>query len=1181
MNWLKCTILSLLVALPCIWCGAAAAQTPGDPQSRIVVFGNDAGRLSSPASSETLSVQVTSAGGTPQANVSVQFVGPASGPGGGFPGSGGENEQVASAQTDSSGVAQVQFLTNDIAGPMTIVASLEDGEGATNLAITSTGEEVETEMSAQEARGAVISEFLSTGTEGVDYRLNGPYWIPAGTQVAAAGPDSVADAGQPVISPKDRWLFWVDDQPGARYAHPVRYILIDTDDAGDDLAETATLVFTEWWPNVILPGQRQTISLLGPVAVTADSPEEVVSKLDRFLRRYAAEDACAVLVYGVDVPGGKKDTENMRDFLVNSGRVNADNVLLNMHDFGGTQFNRVASRADIQRLLVRAAENGCKKLYLLISAHGSQYEGGGVGLLPSPNADPSVGSETLKYEDLTTMLVGLGDVEICGVISACFSGNARRWFNGRGLKGQLITDADTSHSSYGSNRFGGTYLWYFLRAFDQPAADADGNGETTFDEAHDYAVGNNNVANLNGPNPQSNTIAPGGNKHMDVEEVTIYSERSPDRVEFTRPRSSNFDSPFTITVQVENPGVAAPASTTIVIPPITGGDPTQLKEPNSVKVNFTGLDCGTTRYTVTGTDNSGMTWEGSGSVTVGSFTLSQKEINVDVSNGPVQVPIVVTRFSDPSRATRFSIWSRDMQVADVAPHRLPMVAFQPADVFVVTVSGAGTTEIDIEDRGTYRRKTIKVNATAGPSGPSSACPESGSADTTFTIPSGGNPGLHPFSLRRATVWFDTPRAGFRQLWSNHPEIVQAEVAIDNNCNFEGTGNSGPISVLGFRNVEVRYFEGKFATPSLGMEFKYEVGTNGAFPGGQSTLFDAEGEYESDSGPGGEPSHPTTLDFGPDGGSGHFMVPASVGQSWMGITEAPWISFLNNQGIGPGTMEFLVLMNGDTQPRTTTIAAAGETFTVNQEGAPNPFAPMLTSAVNGANFQEGYASKTWTTLTGENLAAEPKSWFTESVGRRRKMEAASLPTELAGVSVKINGKPAAIAYVSPTQINLLWPEDETEGDVEVELASSRGVSNRIVVNKRRLSPSLFRYSPDGLKYAAALHPDNLLVGLSGFIPGAASRPAMPGRIIVLYGTGFGPTNPPTPADKLVSSPAPLVSPAVARIGGVNAPVLFGGVVAAGLYQFNIEVPILEDGDHLVELFVEGIGLEDTVYVTVRN
>ncbi len=110
---------------------------------------------------------------------------------------------------------------------------------------------------------------------------------------------------------------------------------------------------------------------------------------------------------------------------------------------------------------------------------------------------------------------------------------------------------------------------------------------------------------------------------------------------------------------------------------------------------------------------------------------------------------------------------------------------------------------------------------------------------------------------------------------------------------------------------------------------------------------------------------------------------------------------------------------------------------------------------------------------------------------------------------------------------------------------------------------------------------MLVGKLDLFRTFETRPAKPGDFIAAYGAGFGATNPPTPTDRLVETPAVLASPVVFRIGGVNARVLFAGLVGPGLYQFNIEIADLPDGDYLFEAFQNGQAIQAPVYITIRN
>jgi uncharacterized protein (TIGR03437 family) len=77
-----------------------------------------------------------------------------------------------------------------------------------------------------------------------------------------------------------------------------------------------------------------------------------------------------------------------------------------------------------------------------------------------------------------------------------------------------------------------------------------------------------------------------------------------------------------------------------------------------------------------------------------------------------------------------------------------------------------------------------------------------------------------------------------------------------------------------------------------------------------------------------------------------------------------------------------------------------------------------------------------------------------------------------------------------------------------------------------------------------------------------RPAQPGETIVFYGTGFGQTDPQVSVYHRFSGSAPLSVPARIQIGSAQAHVTYAGLVGNGLYQMNVVVPDLPDGDQEV-------------------
>ncbi len=173
----------------------------------------------------------------------------------------------------------------------------------------------------------------------------------------------------------------------------------------------------------------------------------------------------------------------------------------------------------------------------------------------------------------------------------------------------------------------------------------------------------------------------------------------------------------------------------------------------------------------------------------------------------------------------------------------------------------------------------------------------------------------------------------------------------------------------------------------------------------------------------------------------------------------------------------------------------------------------------------------------------------------------MPTSLGGVSVKIGGKPTYVYFVSPNQVNVLAGLDATTGTVNVEVTNGSVTSDPFPVTKAISSPSFF-YSGT-TSYIAGLHADFSLLGPSYLsVPGYTFTPARSGETILLYGGGFGPAINGTLLEGAATQSGVLPSAPAVTIGGKTANVTFAGVVAPGLYQFNVVVPALTSGEAAV-------------------
>jgi uncharacterized protein (TIGR03437 family) len=302
-------------------------------------------------------------------------------------------------------------------------------------------------------------------------------------------------------------------------------------------------------------------------------------------------------------------------------------------------------------------------------------------------------------------------------------------------------------------------------------------------------------------------------------------------------------------------------------------------------------------------------------------------------------------------------------------------------------------------------------------------------------------------------------------------------------------------------------------------------------------------------------------------------------AWTASTSAYWLSISATSGTGAATLTVSV--------NPVNLAAGSYTGTVQINatgafGSPAPVsvtlvvtgslsAPAVTGVGNAGSFQPSIASATWVAIVGANLSQSTYTW------QGSDLVNGQLPASLQGVSVTINGISAYVEYISPTQINVLAPDDPTTGAVQVQVTVAGQTSNSLSAPKNQFAPAFFTFG-DG--YAAAEHLNYSLLGAPNLLPGLVTTPAQPGETILLYGTGFGPTNPPLPTGQLITTAEPLANMVQITIGGVNANVTFAGLVTPGLYQFNVVVPNLPAGDAAVLAMIGGIASQTGVSVTVQ-
>jgi uncharacterized protein (TIGR03437 family) len=236
---------------------------------------------------------------------------------------------------------------------------------------------------------------------------------------------------------------------------------------------------------------------------------------------------------------------------------------------------------------------------------------------------------------------------------------------------------------------------------------------------------------------------------------------------------------------------------------------------------------------------------------------------------------------------------------------------------------------------------------------------------------------------------------------------------------------------------------------------------------------------------------------------------------------------------------------------------------------------ISTVVSSASGQSNIASGSLATIYGSGLAA------TTHTLQGSDLTGTSLPTTLANVTVLIDGKSAALLYVSPTQINLQVPADATTGPVSVQVKGPNGTATG-TATLAAYAPGIFTLTGG---FAAAVHNNNGTVavpaGTLANSPNTSS--AVPGEYLQVYATGLGPTNPAITAGQLVTKAAPVanLTQLHVTVGGVAATIQYAGMVSAGLYQMNVLVPPLDDGNAAIVASISGANSQSGVNIPIKN
>jgi uncharacterized protein (TIGR03437 family) len=288
-------------------------------------------------------------------------------------------------------------------------------------------------------------------------------------------------------------------------------------------------------------------------------------------------------------------------------------------------------------------------------------------------------------------------------------------------------------------------------------------------------------------------------------------------------------------------------------------------------------------------------------------------------------------------------------------------------------------------------------------------------------------------------------------------------------------------------------------------------------------------------------------------------------------------------------------NNDAQNTGDHIYTKSYTLTPATAGA----SPAVTKVVSASGFG-GFSAitpATWIEIAGANLAGPTRIWTGDD------FKGVTAPTSLDGTKVTIGGQSAFTYYISPTQVNALVPSNVATGSQQLTVTSASGTSAAFPVTVNALQPGLLAlpqapWLAGSKQYVVAQTCDagkkcvlatdlTFILPTGTSIPGYPVRPAKPGETLTIYGIGFGPaidsSNGSVPVGQIVGVANQLVNQIQVQVNGVPATLAYAGFAPSqvGLYQFNLVVPTVPDGDWPLTFTQSGTRGAQTLLLSVHQ
>jgi len=336
---------------------------------------------------------------------------------------------------------------------------------------------------------------------------------------------------------------------------------------------------------------------------------------------------------------------------------------------------------------------------------------------------------------------------------------------------------------------------------------------------------------------------------------------------------------------------------------------------------------------------------------------------------------------------------------------------------------------------------------------------------------------------------------------------------------------------------------------------YTVTANGCAPGRSGSITVATSEQLAITQDGSAANFsisPTSESYSAAATNDRISITTGAGCGWNAFSDVSWmiVSPATASGSGNGAITISLLANTSVQRSGNLHINNGATVAllpVTQAAAAPPPVQLNTIA-NGADYASNPVSPgEIVSLFGSNIGPAT------ATGLQVAPSGQSITTTLAGVQVLFDNVPAALIYVSASQVNAVVPYEvanNSNGQTVVQVINQGSASGTITMPVVAATPAIFTLQSSGQGAGAILNQDLTVNG--------PNNRAARGSVVAIYCTGAGVTNPQT-ADASITGTTPLprvVAPVSVTIGGQNAAVQYAGGtpgVVAGLTQINAVVP----------------------------